>query len=257
MNSYRKLLVLLTIAIPYFALTQPKLKLENQRIVPGETLRYKACWGPLTIGSAVTKVDKTIYKVGGKPCYNIEIMGQTNGLAKLFYVRDRWQSYIDTANITTHKAFRSIREGNYELDEVVHFDHQNKKAEVKVLDKKTKAYVLKKNYDTPENIRDVVAGFMVLRLIDLERYKKNDIITVNGFYEDEGYKIDVEYVGKELVDTERGTMLCYRVRPVVPKNKVFNGKHAIDVWFSADRAHSIVRIRAKLFLGNLVINLEK
>jgi len=237
--------------------SETKLKFDSKRVVVGETLNYKASWGFLTIGSATSKIDRNIYNVGTAVCYKIDIAGQTNGLASIFYVRDKWTSYIDTAVITTHKAFRSIREGRYELDELAHFDHVNRKAEVKIYDKKSKSYVLKKVYDTPETIRDVIAGFMIFRLMDLEKYSKGELFTINGFYEDEGYKINVVYLGEEYIDTESGKKLCYKVKPIVPKNKVFSGRDAVTVWLAANSAKTIVRIRAKMFVGNIQIDLLK
>ena len=242
--------------MPVTGFAQPKLILDGTKIVTGETLNYKARWGFLTIGSASTRIDKTLYKVGSTVCFKIDIAGQTTGIAKLFYVHDKWTSYIDTATITTHKSFRSIREGKYELDEDVHFDYTNKKAEVKVYDKKLKVYKLKKIYDTPENIRDVVAGFMVFRLVDLSKYSNGETFTINGFYENEGYKIQVVYNGKEYINTDKGKILCYKVKPMVPKNHVFDGKDAVVVWLSADDSKSIVRIRAKMFVGNVMIELQ-
>ena len=242
--------------MPLTGFAQPKLILDGTKIVTGETLNYKARWGFLTIGSASTRIDKTLYKVGSTVCFKIDIAGQTTGIAKLFYVHDKWTSYIDTATITTHKSFRSIREGKYELDEDVHFDYTNKKAEVKVYDKKLKVYKLKKIYDTPENIRDVVAGFMVFRLVDLSKYSNGETFTINGFYENEGYKIQVVYNGKEYINTDKGKILCYKVKPMVPKNHVFDGKDAVVVWLSADDSKSIVRIRAKMFVGNVMIELQ-
>src|ERR1035437_2335132 len=167
MSIFHRFYIVCLILMPLTGCAQPKLILDGTKIVTGETLNYKARWGFLTIGSASTRIDKTLYKVGSTVCFKIDIAGQTTGFAKLFYVHDKWTSYIDTATITTHKSFRSIREGKYELDEDVHFDYTNKKAEVKVYDKKLKVYKLKKIYDTPENIRDVVAGFMVFRVFDL------------------------------------------------------------------------------------------
>ncbi len=246
----------LIIAFPLFCFSQTKYTIENNRIVTNENLKYTASWGFLTIGSATTKVDKNIYKIGSNYCYKIDIEGQTNGLARLFYVHDHWISFIDTATITTNRSFRSIREGRYELDEIVHFDQKNKNAEVKVYDKKQKKYVLKKNYKTPENIRDVVAGFMVIRLIDLSKYKTGDVFTINGFYEDEGYSIDVVFQGKEIIKTGVGNMLCYKVNPVVPKNKVFNGRNSVEVWLAANRAQTIMRIKARMFVGNIVVELD-
>lgn len=245
-------LLLLTVSI----FSQPSLKIDSRQVIVGESLNYKATWGIFTIGSANTKIDKQLYKIGSVVCYKIEINGQTNGLAKLFNIRDKWISYIDTATITTHQTFRSIREGGYELDELIRFNHADGRAEVKVYDKKTKTYVVKKNYETPELIRDVVAGFMVFRLVNMNGFSKGDIFSINGFYEDEVYKLDVLYVGEESIKTENGIVRCLRYRPFLPKNKVFKGKEAVDIWLSADKSKSIVKIQAKLFLGNLLIDLQ-
>jgi hypothetical protein len=97
---------------------------------------------------------------------------------------------------------------------------------------------------------------MVFRLVDLSRYTKGETFTVNGFYEDEGYKINVIYQGKETIKTDRGNILCYRMRPIVPKNHVFEGKDAVIVWLSADKYKTIIRIRAKMFVGNIWIDLQ-
>jgi len=257
MNIIPRLIVFVLFVLPVSVLAQSNMKFEGKDIVIGETLNYKASWGFFTIGSATTKVDKTLYKVGSNICFKIDASGQTNGVAKLFYVRDKWTSYIDTAEMTTHKSFRSIREGRYELDEDIHFDHINKKAEVRVYDKKSKTYVLKKIYDTHDNIRDVIAGFMVFRLVDLSKFKIGETFTINGFYEDEGYKINVVYLGQEYINTDFGKILCYKLKPIVPKNKVFSGRDAVDVWLSANKSKTIIRLRAKMFVGNVQIDLQK
>ncbi|MDO9153657.1 MAG: DUF3108 domain-containing protein [Paludibacter sp.] len=248
---------LLIFTFPIFIFSQTKLKLNSERVIPGETLHYSAYWEFFNIGSASTVIDHKIYRIGSNICYKIEVQGQTNGLAKLFYVRDKWTAYIDTVSITTHRSHRSIREGKYELDEIAYFDHLKKKATVKVFDKKTKKYELKKVYDTPENIRDVVAGFMVVRLIDLSRYSIGDTIPINGFYEDEGYKINVIYKGIENLNLKSSIIRCHKLKPVLPKNKVFDGQNSIDIWLSADKSQSIIRIKAKMFVGNIVVELKE
>jgi hypothetical protein len=223
----------------------------------GEVLNYKAKWGFITVGTASEMVDRKLYKSGPSVCYKIQLTGETNGMAKLFYLHDRWTSFIDVNTITTYKAFRSIREGNYRLDEMTYFDRTNKTAKVLVLDKQRKVFVLKKNYKTPENIRDVVAGFMLIRLIDLSKYEVGDVFTIEGFYFDEGYRINVVFEGKECVNTDKGKILCYRVKPLVPKNHVFDDVDAVDVWLSANKVQSIIYARVKLILGNLIIESEK
>ena len=257
MSVYHRLILFGIIFFPSYGFPQSNLKIDNKKVLYGESLNYKASWGIFTIGSASTKIDKTLYKAGSRICFKIDVTGQTNGLAKLFYVHDKWTSYIDTATITTHTSSRSIREGKYELDEQIHFDHLHRKAEVKIYNKKTKSYLLKKLYDTPENIRDVIAGFMVFRLVDLRAYRKGETFTINGFYEDEGYKINVIYRGIETIKTDHGMMSCYKVSPVVPKNHVFNGQDAVNVWLSTNASTSIIRIRVKMFVGNVQIDLQQ
>lgn len=255
MRIFYRLLLSVLILLPVLGFAETKLKIDNKKVIYGEALNYKASWGFFTIGSASTKIDRVLYRVGSAVCFKIDVTGQTNGLAKLFYVRDKWTSYIDTATITTHSSWRSIREGSYQMDEQIHFDYNNKKAEVKVWDKKLKTYRLKKNYDTPENIRDVIAGFMVFRLVDLSTYRFGENFTINGFYEDEGYKINVVYEGIETIKTDHGKVVCYKVKPIVPKNHVFDGRDAVNVWLSADKSKTIVRIRVKMFVGNVQIDL--
>jgi len=255
MTVYQRVFLLIFVLIPTFLFPESKLKIDGKKVVYGETLKYKATWGIFTIGTASTKIDRTLYKVGSKVCFKINVSGQTNGLAKLFYVHDKWISYIDTASITTHTSSRSIREGKYELDEQIHFDYKNKKAEVKVYNKNTKSYLLKKLYDTPEDIRDVIAGFMVFRLVDLSTYRNGEVFTINGFYEDEGYKIDVVYLGIETIKTDHGMIRCYKVKPVVPKNHVFKGRDAVNIWLSTNSSTSIIRVRVKMFVGNMQIDL--
>lgn len=256
MRLFHRLFCIGLIVFPVFGWTQSVLKLDCKKVIAGETLNYKATWGFFTIGSASTKIDRLLYRVDSSICYKVDIAGQTNGMAKLFYVRDKWTSYIDTATITTHSSYRSIREGNYELDERVHFDYIHKKAEVKVYDKKSKSYKLEQIYDTPENIRDVVAGFMVFRLVNLSKYAKGDTFTINGFYEDEGYKINVLFLGEEYIQTDSGKKRCFKLKPIVPKNHVFNGKDAVTVWLSTDKSRTIIRLRARMFVGNIQIDLQ-
>ena len=255
MSVSQRLFLLFFILMPVFVFPESKLKIDGKKVVYGETLNYKASWGIFTIGTASTKIDRTLYRVGSRICFKIDVSGQTNGLAKLFYVHDKWISDIDTASITPHTSSRSIREGKYELDEQIHFDHRKKKAEVKVYNKKSKTYLLKKLYDTPEDIRDVIAGFMVFRLVDLSTYRTGEVFTINGFYEDEGYKIDVIYQGIETIKTDHGRIRCFKVKPVVPKNHVFKGRDAVNIWLSTNSSTSIIRIRVKMFVGNVQIDL--
>ncbi len=227
----------------------------KRKLITGETLNYRAKWGVLTIGTASSRTDKKLYRLGSKVCYKIDLKGKTNGLAKLFYLNDKWTSYIDIESFTTLKSYRSIHEGGYRLEEIVYFDAGNNKARVHEYDFNKKLYFLKNIYETPENIFDVVSGFMMIRLIDFTKSAVGDKFRIAGFYKNEGYKIDLIYYGKESIKTDNGKKQCYKIKPIVPKSRVFDGLDAVSVWISADKAQKIIKIKANLVLGELIIDL--
>lgn len=87
-------------------------------------------------------------------------------------MKDSWSSYIDTSDAITHRTSRSIREGRYVLDETANFDHKNKRVAVSILDQKQQKYNEPKYYETPENVTDLIGGFMLMRLRDFSRIEK-------------------------------------------------------------------------------------
>jgi hypothetical protein len=246
-------LFILFVSLITSAANTPKV---NTTFLKGETLEYKARWGLLTIGHAQTKIDSKVYMVQSHPCFKIEVKGQTNGLASLFYVKDSWSSYIDTSDLITHRTSRSIREGHYVLDEMANFDHQNKRIAVSIMDQKQQKFNDPKYYEVPENVTDLIGGFMLMRLRDFSDLKKNDTIKVTGFFEDRSYEMNIVYLGKEIINTSRGKVRCLLLRPIMPDNKLLNGKHSVDVWMSDDDSQTLMRIRAKMFLGTFNIELD-
>lgn len=250
------ILVLLLIVWPLQAISKSELKVDNKKVITNEALDYKISWGILTIGSGSTSIDRQLHRIGSRVCYKIEAKARTNGLAKIFYLNNKWVSYVDTATINTQKSFRSIREIGYNVDEEVIFDTQANKAEVRILDKSSKAYTLQDIYDTPGSMHDVVAGFLAFRLIDLSKFQPGKIFLINGFYKDTVYKMEVLYMGTEFINTESGKILCYSVQPLMPKNKVFDGEDAVKIWLSADKTQTVTRIRAKLNIATIQVDLK-
>ncbi len=255
----RKTIPLILIMIVWVVTVQSnsKIHLKNNKVKNGETLHYTAEWGLLTIGSATTNVDRNLFRLGTNICYKISANATTNGIAGIFYLNDKWTAYIDTATITTHRSYRSIREGRYEKDEIVYFNQAERKAQLSVYDKNLKKYTLRKTYNTPSEIRDYVAGFILVRLIDFNRYQKGDVISISGFYEEKGYKIDVEYAGKVLLKQNNKQTLCYKIIPQMPAKSAFVGNHPVEIWITADASQKLIRARGRTFFGNIVLRLKE
>ncbi len=230
--------------------------LRNSSFGKGEVLDYRVNFGIFTVGHAVTKIDTKVYSLNSRPCYKIDAYGSTSGLISwLSKVDDQWGAYVDTAALVTHVSYRKLREGHFRRDEIVNFDHEKKKAEVKLMNKETGIYDDVKTYPVEANVRDIVAGFMYLRVIDLSKRKKGDTVTVSGFFEDTSYKLKLIYDGKEVVKTNIGKIPCIRIVPIVPDNKLFNGENSVTAWFSDDGNRIPVKIQARMFIGSTGLEL--
>ena len=230
--------------------------LRNTSFGTGEELEYRVNFGIFTVGHALTRIDNKVYSLKSRPCYKIDAYGATSGLLSfLSKVDDQWGAYVDTAALVTHVSYRKLREGPFRRDEVVTFDHENQKAEVKVMNKETGIYDNVKYYPVERNVRDIVAGFMYLRVIDFSKRKKGDTISVKGFFEDTSYILKIIYGGKEKVNSHVGKIMCHKIIPIVPDNKLFNGENSVTAWFSDDGNRIPVKIQAKMFIGSTGLEL--
>ncbi|MBL7871799.1 MAG: DUF3108 domain-containing protein [Cyclobacteriaceae bacterium] len=233
------------------------IEIKNTSFGTGEVLEYRVNFGFFTVGKASTVVEKAIYTKNSRPCYKVDAYGETLGFVSwISKVNDQWGAYVDTAALVTHVSYRKIKEGNYRKDEVITYNHDKLEAEVKVKNKETGVYEAPKYYKTPDNVRDMVAGFLYLRAIDFnKKYKKGDTLAISGFFEDTPYNMKIIYDGKETIKTKVGKIHCHRLVPIMPDNKIFDGENSITCWMSDDGNRVPVKIQAKMFIGSTGIEL--
>ncbi|HAC24620.1 MAG TPA: DUF3108 domain-containing protein [Cytophagales bacterium] len=233
---------------------QPELK--NRSFKNGEVLQYKVFFGFFNVGKASTVVDPKIHYVRGNSCYKIDAFGETSGMVSwITKVNDNWGAYIDSAALIPHISYRILREGKYRKDEMVTYDHVMQKAEVKVLDEARGEYGEGKVFDVPNHVRDLVGGFVYLRVIDFSKMKKGDMFTISGFHEDKAYDLKVTFQGTETLKTDIGNIPCYKLIPEVPDNQLFDGKNSVTCWISAEQIKILVKIAAKMFIGSTGLEL--
>ncbi len=228
----------------------------NKSFGVGERVDYKMyLWG-LSVGKGSAVVDKNLHLKGNRYCFKVDAYMQTQGLATwVSKVNDNWGSFIDTAELITHESYRKISEGPYRLNELIKYDHAKDEASVQVADKNTGVFGEPKVYTTPDQVRDVVAGFMYLRVIDFSKYKVKDTVTVSGFFEDKAYSFKILYHGKEVVKMDLGRIVCHKLVPIMPDNTLFRGENSVTTWISADKNQIPIKVEAKMFVGNATTEL--
>lgn len=224
----------------------------------GELLNFHVTFGIFSVGEAKMEIKDKTFRVNGRKCYRVDVHGKTTGLVSwVAKVDDIWGAYVDTAALVPHISYRKIRENNYKKDELVKFDHNTDMIEYKVVDKKTGKFKDPLYYKAPDNVRDMVGGYMYLRTLDLDSFQVGDTIAVNAFFEDTFYDFRIMYRGKEIVKTKMGKINCHKLVPVMPDNKLFDGENSIAVWFSDDQNKIPVRIEASMFIGKAGVEIER
>jgi Protein of unknown function (DUF3108) len=223
----------------------------SDAINTGERLEYSMYLGWFTIAKGSTTVDKDLHIRNERSCFKVDANMETLGMATwVSNVKDTWGAYVDSKDIVTHESYRKLKEGKYRLDELIKYDHTKDKAYVQVADKATGKYSEPKEYTTPDNVRDIVAGFMYLRVIDFSKYKVKDTLTVSGFFEDKAYQFKIIYSGKETIKTEIGKIPCHKLIPIMPDNQLFRGENSVTAWISADGNQIPVKVDARMFIGH-------
>ena len=241
------------------------LKVREYRYIPndsfdtGEVLKYRVHWKLINAGEATMKVSDTYFNVNGRPCYKIDVFGNTTGLADVaIKIRNNWGAYVDTASIIPHKAYRYIQEGRYRKNEMVNFDHENDVATVLKLDKETRKLKEKKNFAVPNDVLDIVGGYYFLRTIEYDNYEEGDIIKVASFFGDEVYNLEIRFLGRETIDTKVGEINAIVMAPSLPDNDFFSeGNDPVKVWISDDKNKVPLKIKAEIAVGAIEIDIKE
>lgn len=230
--------------------------MRNESFRKGEVLHFKMTYGIFTVGRGSAEIQPQYYRLNNRDCFKVDIRAKTVGMIDwVTDINDQWGAYIDTAALVPHMFYRKIREGNYKKDEQTYFDHLGKKIQVITADKKTGKWKEPKVYDAPAQVRDMVAGFLYLRTIDMSRIQAGDTVVVAGFFEDEFYKLKIVFKGREVVRTKAGKIRCLAFRPLMPKNSLFDGEDSIMAYFSDDKNRIPIKIDAKMFIGSAGVEL--
>jgi hypothetical protein len=253
--AFLGLLVIVTLS-SFLHSKKDTLVTKNTSFSTGEELEYRVNFGFFTVGKATTRVDQKVHHINSKPCYKVDAWGETSDwISWITRVNDNWGGYLDTTSLVPQVGYRKLEEGGSRRNEYTIYDHTRRKAEVKELNHETGIYENPKYYDIPKNGRDLVSGFMFLRVIDFKKVDVGDTLNISGFYEDTTYKLSIIYQGTETVKTKIGRIPCHKLLPLMPDNKLFDGENSISVWLSEDENKIPVKIQAKMFVGHTGLEL--
>jgi len=241
----KKLIILLLLGSFTVAATA-----QQKAYKDGEWFRFRVHYGFVTAGYATLEVEDKTFR--GRKVHHVKGFGETVGVSRWFFkVRDDYQSYIEKDTGLPLHFVRDIYEGGYTKDIRIDFNHQISKATVKDREKD-----LTSIFSIEENTQDMISAFYYLRdYIDINTIKEDDIIEINMFFDNENFKFQMKFLGREQLSTRFGTVSSLIFRPYVQSGRVFREKESLTVWISDDENKIPLLIKAELAVGSLKASL--
>lgn len=203
----------------------------------GEKLIYDAKVNSLKAGSATISVEG-LEHVRGVPTFHTIFDVRGRVLFKKF--ANHYESWFDTTNLVTMRGMQKTDD----------------------LDKKYEFYPAQKMYikngDGIQNPSvsmplDESSFLYYLRSIPLEIGKT---YTVDRYYHAAKNPITVTVLRREKIKVPAGEFDTFVLKPLIKSNGLFSEKGDAEVWIANDRAHTIVKLRSRLPLGTLYLELK-
>lgn len=221
--------------------------IRNTAFQASETLTYKVFYtvAGAYFGAGEATFRSNIEHLNNKPVYHIIGEGKTYSFYDgIFKVRDKYETYIDTATFQPYRFVRNVNEGSYKKYEHVDFN------------KNTNAAVTNDGvYKVPECVQDVLSAIYYARNIDFNKYKPNDKINFSLFLDKEVFEMYIRYLGKETVKTKYGKFKAVKFKPLLIKGTIFEGGEKMTVWVSDDKNHVPLRIESPISVGSVKVDM--
>lgn len=221
--------------------------IKNTSVKAGESLTLKVFYnlGSMFVGAGEATFNCKLEKYNGKDAYHVIGEGRTYRTYDwIFKVRDKYESFIDTATMLPIRFIRNVNEGGYKIYNNVGFNRET-----------SSATSTNGTFKVPNCIQDVISAIYYARNIDFSKYKPGDKIPFSMFLDDEVYEIYIRYIGKEEVDTRYGKFRAIKFKPLLIKGTIFQGGEQMTVWVSDDGNKIPLRIDSPISVGSIKVDM--
>lgn len=232
---------------PYANTYYDSCGIKNTAFQAGEKVTFKVYYAVagIYVDAGTATFTNTLENLNNRPVYHIVGEGHTNPSYDIFYkVRDKYETYIDTATLQALKFVRNVNEGGYKKYQNVTF---NKTANTAVTNDGV--------FNVPACVQDVVSSVFYARNIDFDKLQPNDKIAFSMFLDNEVYNMYIRYLGKETVKTKYGKFDAIKFKPLLIKGTIFEGGEQMTVWVTDDANHIPVRIESPIAVGKVKIDM--
>ncbi|MBS1733722.1 MAG: DUF3108 domain-containing protein [Bacteroidetes bacterium] len=221
--------------------------IKNTAYKEGEVVTFKVyySWLGAYIGAGEATFTTTLERFNGKPVYHHVGEGKTySTFDNFFKVRDRYESYVDTASLLPYRFIRNIEEGSYKKYNNVSFNQA-----VNTATSNNGVFPI------TDCMQDVMSAVYYARNINFDKYKVDDKIPFDMFLDDEIFHLYIRYMGKEKVKTRYGRFNAIKIKPLLIKGTIFEGGEKMTAWISDDPNHIILRVESPISVGSIKVDM--
>jgi len=221
--------------------------LRNLAFEEGENVSFNVFYSVigLYVNAGSANFNVTMDHINNRPAYHVVGSGSSNpSYDWIFKVRDRYETYIDTATLQPLKFVRDINEGGFKKYENITFNHQA-----------NTAVTTNGVFKVPNCVQDVLSSIYYARNIDFNKYNEGDKIPFTMFLDNEVYNLYIKYIGKEIVKTRYGKFRAIKFKPLLVKGTLFQGGEKMTVWVSDDANHIPLRVESPIVVGSVKVDM--
>lgn len=247
--KYLKMSLLITgfCSLSFSSSFKDTCNIRNTAFKADEEIKMKVFYSTLGmyVGAGEATFTSSLERYNGKPVYHFIGTGSTYSFFDNFFkVRDKYESYVDTANLLPYKFVRNIDEGGYKKYNNVTFNQEANSA-------------ISTNgvFKVTDCIQDVISMVYYCRNIDFDKHKVDDKIMFDMFLDDEVFHMYIRYLGKETVRTRFGKFNAVKIRPLLIKGTIFEGGEKMTAWLSDDPNHVLLRAESPIAVGSIKVDM--
>ncbi len=197
------------------------------------------------IGAGEATFTTTLERFNGKIVYHHVAEGKSYPFFDNFFkVRDRYETYVDTATLLPMKFIRNVDEGGHKIYNNVTFN-QNTNTAVST----------NGVFKIGDCMQDVVSSMYYARNINFNKYKPGDKIPFDMFLDDEIYHLYIRYMGKEKIKTKYGKFNAIKFKPLLLKGSIFKGGEKMTAWVSDDPNRLLLRVESPISVGSVKVDM--
>lgn len=231
-------------------------KVKNTAFKKGEKLTYVIYFdsfltGKIKAAYGTFEILPESETIGGRSCMHVVVSGATfKKWDWAIYVQDRFDSYIDEEAMMPWLFLRRAKEGNYEANQDIFFNHAKNIAKYK--NNKDGKEI---NYYIPTYTQDMISAGYYARTMDLTNLAPGVNYTIPFVFEDSLFSTTLVYMGKKKVKIGLGKYRCMVFKPKVLVGSVFGESYPITMYITDDENRVPIYAKASILIGTVKFEL--